>query len=175
MKDMISVCYIQGGISYLLPLRCRRREAVGGSLCFGDEQEGLNVPNPCVDEHCPLFNITKAVGLDCHNNSMIAVRGINPKILENAALPDRFRLRSVYSEHEGCSIIIEDLNPLNQFTSRFLSSAVSLHLMPAQQIFVHLGHIHTKCGKFVIYIVVHLISLGFGLFVRQKQFEADIL
>lgn len=61
-----------------------RRE--GGSLCFGGEQEGLNVPNPRVGEHCPLFNISKAVGLDCHNNNpqsdMIAVRGINPKILE---------------------------------------------------------------------------------------------
>lgn len=88
---------------------------------------------------------------------MIATRGINPKILENAKLPDRIRLMFGYGvcvsvcpvKHQGGPITMEDLKPQYQFPSCFLSLAVSLRtvcLMPGRQSLVHLGHIYTTAS-----------------------------
>lgn len=70
--------------------RCRFRERQGGSLCFGGEQQGLNVFNPCVDEPLsPFFFISlkqlartvTTTARDLQSN-MIAVGGINPDTLK---------------------------------------------------------------------------------------------
>ncbi len=72
-----------------------------GSLCFGGEQEGLKASNPCVDKHCPLLISLKQLAWTVTTtardppSNMIAVRGINPKILEKGKLPDWIRLKSL--------------------------------------------------------------------------------
>lgn len=68
---------------------CRRRDP---PLYFGGEHEGLNIPNPCVDERCPpivlFFNMAKAV---CRVTTTTAAAQdlhwemINPETLDTGA------------------------------------------------------------------------------------------
>lgn len=75
-------------------MACRRRDK-GPPLYFGGEHEGLNIPNPCVDERCPpfvlfFFNMAKAVCRVTTTTAAAAARDlhwemINPGTLEMGA------------------------------------------------------------------------------------------